>query len=295
MARIGFIFAGQGAQYAGMGKGLAEKSPAARTIFAEADKLLGYSISQLCFEGTLEDLTPCAVCQPAIFTVSMAAHAAYLEQGGCTPSGCGGLSLGEFSAACAAGVFSFETALRLVALRGRLMDDCCQRHPGGMAAIIGGQPEDIQAVCAECGIDVANYNCPGQIVISGPHDALDRAVELLAPKCLRAVKLTVAGAYHSRLMNEAAERFGEALATTEINAPAVPFAQNVPGALVTSPENIRDNLRRQVASSVRWEDCARALMPLSDSFAEFGPGNVLSGFMKRIDRKFPAAPALSLD
>ena len=295
MARIGFIFAGQGAQYAGMGRGLAEKSPAARTIFAEADRLLGYSISKLCFEGTLEDLTPCAVCQPAIFTVSMAAHAAYLEQGGSAPSGCGGLSLGEFSAACAAGVFSFETALRLVALRGRLMDDCCQRNPGGMAAIIGGQTEEIQAVCAECGIDVANYNCPGQIVISGPRDALDRAVELLAPKCLRAVKLTVAGAYHSRLMNEAAERFAEALATTEINAPAVPFAQNVPGTLVTSPEAIRDNLRRQVASSVRWEDCARALMPLCDSFAEFGPGNVLSGFMKRIDRRFPAASAISLD
>ena len=292
MARVGFIFAGQGAQYAGMGKELATKSPDARRIFAEADRLLGYSISQLCFEGTLEDLTPCAVCQPAIFTVSMAAHAAYLAEGGTAPAGCGGLSLGEFSAACAAGVFSFETALQLVALRGRLMDDCCQKHPGGMAAIIGGKAEEIQAVCTECGIDVANYNCPGQIVISGAHEALDRAVELLTPKCLRAVKLTVAGAYHSRLMNEAAERFGEALMTAEINAPSVPFAQNVPGALVTSPEAIRDNLRRQVSSSVRWEECARALMPLCDSFAEFGPGNVLSGFMKRIDRKFPAAPAI---
>ena len=175
------------------------------------------------------------------------------------------------------------------------MDACCQRHPGGMAAIIGGQPEEIQAVCGECGIDVANYNCPGQIVISGEHEALDKAIGLLAPKCLHAVKLTVAGAYHSRLMSEAAEQFGEALATTEINAPTVPFAQNVPGTLVTSPEDIRENLRRQVASSVCWEDCARALMPLCDSFAEFGPGNVLSGFMKRIDRKFPSAPAISLD
>ncbi len=293
MERIGYLFAGQGAQFSGMGKKLAEASPAARQVFATADEVLGRSISRLCFEGTTEELTPCAVCQPAIFTVSMACRAAWLEAGNPPPVACGGLSLGEFAAACAAGVFPFETALTLVAERGRLMDACCQSNPGGMAAVIAGKPEEIEQVCADCGIDVANYNCPGQIVISGEHERLDRAVELLGPKCLRVVKLTVAGAYHSRLMAPAAEEFGKVLAKTELQVPQCVFVQNVVGEAVSDPEQIRENLRRQVSSSVRWEACARAIMGQCERAAEFGPGAVLSGFMKRIDRTFPAAPAFT--
>ena len=239
MEQIGYLFAGQGAQFSGMGKKLSEASPAARQVFATADKVLGYSISRLCFEGTTEELTPCAVCQPAIFTVSMACRAAWLEAGNPPPAACGGLSLGEFAAACAAGVFSFETALALVAERGRLMDACCQSNPGGMAAVIAGKPEEIEQICADCGIDVANYNCPGQIVISGEHERLDRAVELLAPKCLRAVKLTVAGAYHSRLMTPAAEEFGKVLAKVNIQPPQTIFVQNVVGEAVSNPDQIR--------------------------------------------------------
>ncbi len=291
MDRFSHIFAGQGAQFAGMGKRLAEHSPAARRVFEQADALLQTPISRLCFEGSLEELTPCAVCQPAIFVVSMAAHAAHMEAGGAAPVACGGLSLGEFSAACATNIFSLETGLRLVAARGRLMDQCCQSHPGGMAAIIAGKPEEIELVCQECDIDVANYNCPGQIVISGAHDRLEQAIARLAPKCLKAVKLTVAGAYHSRLMQDAAEQFGQLLEQADLHEPTSLFVQNVTGKPAHDIPTIRENLRLQIAHSVRWEDCARTLMDHSDRFLEFGPGAILSGFMKRINHAFPAAPA----
>ena len=293
MERYGFIFAGQGAQYAGMGARVAENSPAAAAVFKKADEVLGFSISDLCFKGTLEDLTPCAMCQPAIFTVSMAFYEAYLmEHPEVGPVVCGGLSLGEYAAACVAGVFDFETGLKLVAERGRLMDKCCQNYPGGMAAVIGAENQVIEAACQAAGVDVANYNCPGQIVISGEKTRLEAASAALAPQAKRVIPLTVAGAYHSRLMNEAANEFGKILEGVVMSAPRCGFVQNVTGGIVNSPDEIRANLKAQVASSVRWEQCARAMMESCTRFLEFGPGSVLSGFVKRIDRGFPAEPAI---
>ncbi|MBQ9368959.1 MAG: ACP S-malonyltransferase, partial [Victivallales bacterium] len=204
-----------------------------------------------------------------------------------------GLSLGEYAAACVAGVFDFETGLKLVAERGRLMDKCCQEHPGGMAAVIGAEAAAIEAACQEAGVDVANYNCPGQIVISGEKSKLEKASAALAPVAKRVIPLTVAGAYHSRLMNAATEAFGKVLDGVAIAAPKCGFVQNVTGGFVSSPDEIRANLKAQVSSSVRWEQCARAMMGECDSILEFGPGSVLSGFVKRIDRSFPAEPAIT--
>lgn len=287
----GYMFAGQGAQYAGMGKEQFDASPAARQIFEQADKLLGYSISRLCFEGTTEELTPCAICQPAIYTVSVAMYRAYREKNDETPAVCGGLSLGEFSAACVAGVFGFEEGLKLVAMRGRLMDECCQKHPGGMAAVLGGEPEVIAAACEDAGIDVANYNCPGQIVISGEEKGLAKAMETLGAKGYRVVRLTVAGAYHSRLMQPAAEEFGKVLADCPIAKPQCGFVQNVVGGSVEEAEQIRRNLQLQVCSSVKWEQCVRTMLTLTGKLIEVGPGTTLSGFMKRIDRAVPVSHA----
>ena len=294
MDKYGFVFAGQGAQYAGMGSQIAMQSKAAADIFRRADEILGFSISELCFKGTLEDLTPCAICQPAIYTVSMAFHAAHCaSDAGSFPEACGGLSLGEYAAASVAGVFEFETGLKLVAERGRLMDQCCKAHPGGMAAVIGADPAQIEEICRNAGVDVANYNCPGQIVISGEKAKLEVASQALAPISKRVIPLTVAGAYHSRLMAEAAENFASSLDKVEMAVPKCRFVQNVTGGYVTSPNEIRRNLKDQITSSVRWEQCARAMMEQCTRFLEFGPGNVLSGFIKRIDRSIPAAPAVA--
>ena len=286
--RIAFMFAGQGAQHPGMGAALAKESPAAKRIFERADQILGYSISDLCFNGTMEDLTPCRICQPAIFTVSIAMREAYREtHPEVTPHACGGLSLGEFSAACEAGIFDFDSALRLVAERGRLMDQCCQDYPGGMAAILGDtKPEEIQEICTNSGIDVANYNCPGQIVISGEINGLEKAMAQLEATGSRVIRLTVAGAYHSRLMNSAAEAFGKVLEQYEIRKPSCIFLQNVQGAPVDNPDAIRTNLQKQIASSVRWEECASFITQNTQAALEFGPGCVLSKFMKRISRRF---------
>ncbi len=292
MATTGYMFAGQGAQFQGMGFKLVEKSLTARKVFEYADKVLGYYISDLCFKARIEKLTPCAVCQPAIFTVSVACFEAYREQNpDAIPAAAAGLSLGEYSAAVAAGVLTFEDGLRLVAERGRLMDKCCVENPGGMAAVLGGEPEQIAEICQQCDIDVANLNCPGQIVISGNKNGLEKAVALLGDAKLRTIPLTVAGAYHSRLMKPAAEEFAKALETVSFSAPTCSFMQNVTGSEVTNPDEIRENLRMQIFSSVMWEKCVRAMIERSEHLVECGPGNVLSGFMRRISKGYPAAPA----
>lgn len=258
--------------------------PAAKAVFTQADDILGYSVSELCCTAPVEALTPCAACQPAIFTVSMAAMAAAAAE---PPTATGGLSLGEFAAACAAGVFDFPTALRLVAERGRLMDKCCRDYPGGMAAVLGAEPDIVQAVCNDADIDVANFNCPGQIVISGAETGLSKACDAMEAQGIRVVRLTVAGAYHSRLMKPAAEAFGDVLSGVVLSPPKCCFVQNFTGTAVSAPDEIRTNLRLQICSSVRWEQCVRTMMQQCDALREFGPGKVLTGFMRRIDRAFP--------
>ncbi|MBP5638777.1 MAG: ACP S-malonyltransferase [Victivallales bacterium] len=294
--RLGFMFAGQGAQFPGMGRDLYDSSPAAKAIFDEADEVLGRTLSKLCFEGTAEELTSCANCQPAIYAMSQACLAAFKEElPDEVPAICGGLSLGEFSAFCAAGTFGFADGLRIVAKRGELMDAACRETSGGMAAILGANMDIVSSIANEAGVDIANLNCPGQVVVSGEKTALEKALKLFADKEIRAVELTVAGAYHSRLMASASESFGRYLADVPLKKPNYPVVQNVTGTVSGEIESIRRNLTLQVCSSVRWEDCVRTMMKHCDMLVEFGPGSVLAGFMKRIDRSFPNASVNSVD
>jgi [acyl-carrier-protein] S-malonyltransferase len=285
---VAFVFSGQGAQTVGMGKSLNEGSKAAAEIFAEADKVLGWSISEICFEGPEEKLTESRFCQPAIYTMSVACLAAFQEKfPELKPVGCAGLSLGEFAALKAAGVFSFADGLKLVAKRGELMDEACQETEGGMASVLGGDLDIIKEVCKDCDIDVANYNCPGQIVISGQKELVVKAVEDLKARGLRKViPLKVAGAYHSRLMAEAGTRLQAVLDGVPMSDPVLPVYQNFTGGKVDNIKDIRQNLVSQVAGSVRWEECVKALIAAgADTFIEFGPGNVLTGLVKRTDRE----------
>ncbi len=289
MKRVGFMFAGQGAQYVGMGHDIANESEAAAAVFSKADQLLQQDLSNLCFKGPVERLVASANCQPAIYTVSLACLAAFQEKCDIKPHVCGGLSLGEFAALTAAGTLNFSNGLQLMAKRGALMDKACQETDGAMAAVLSAEQSKIQSACEIADVDVANYNCPGQIVISGERKKVEHALELLKAEGVnRVVMLQVAGAYHSRLMKTAAAEFGSALTRIRLKTPECAVAQNVVGDLVTDPGDIKENLELQVTGSVRWEDCVQAMLETGiEAIIEFGPGKVLSGFMRRIDRKFP--------
>jgi len=286
-----FVFSGQGAQTVGMGKDLCDVSPAAAAVFAEADRTLDWSVSELCFQGPEEKLKESRYCQPAIYTMSCACLAAFQEKfPNVTPGGCAGLSLGEFAALHAAGVFPFADGLQLVARRGELMDKCCRETAGGMASVLGGDPAIIQECCRACDIDVANYNCPGQIVVSGEAAKVDRAVAMMKEKGLRKViPLKVAGAYHSRLMAPAGRELGAVLDGVAMQPPKLPVAQNFTGKITAGGvTEIKNNLIHQVAGSVRWEECVLALRQLGgDALIEFGPGAVLTGLSRRIDKDLP--------
>ncbi len=286
--KTAFIFAGQGAQTVGMGKSLYDNSAAAKQIFDEADSVLGWSVSDICFNGPAKKLTESAYCQPAIYTVSMACHAAFMERFGdkVQPCAAAGLSLGEYAAFACAGFFTFADGLRLVAKRGALMDQCCRAAEGGMASVLGMAPEVIAEVCAECGIDVANYNCPGQIVISGPKALVaDAAAKLKEKGARRVIPLNVAGAFHSRMMKEAGDALAPVLDATPVNALKIPVAQNFTGKLESDVAAIKSNLQSQVAGSVRWDACVNTLTAECgiEAFVEMGPGMVLSGLVRKID------------
>jgi [acyl-carrier-protein] S-malonyltransferase len=279
-----YVFSGQGAQSVGMGQDLCESSPAASIIFEKADAALGWSISDICFNGPEEKLKESRYCQPAIYTMSAACIAAFNEK--YTDSralATAGLSLGEFAALCVAGVFDFEDGLKLIEKRGQLMDEACRETNGGMASVLGGNGEIIKEVCEECGIDVANYNSPGQIVISGEKEKVTDAIKVLKEKGLRKIiPLRVAGAYHSRMMQSAADKFKDVIADVKLNAPVIPVAQNFTGTFTKDVEEIRTNLVKQVAGSVLWEDCVHTLVGTgATQVIEFGPGNVLTGLVRR--------------
>ncbi len=286
MKEVICVFSGQGAQATGMGHDICKSSSAAAMVFEKADEALGWSISDICFNGPDEKLTESRYCQPAIYTMSAACLAAFYEKyEKIRPLATAGLSLGEFAALCASGVFSFEDGLKLVAKRGELMDAACRETQGAMASVLGGNKDIIQEVCDECDIDVANLNCPGQIVISGEKEKVAKTVKTLKEKGLRRViPLKVAGAFHSRLMQSAADKFKEIIADVELKTPRIPIAQNFSGKFTKDIEEIRNNLVQQVAGSVLWEDCVKTVASTgARQIIEFGPGTVLTGLIKRTE------------
>ncbi len=288
--KLGFIFAGQGAQAVGMGRELAAESSAARALFEAADRVLERPLSAICFEGPQEALTASRNCQPAIYTMSCACLAAFQERTGLLlPTVCGGLSLGEFGALQAAGVLSFEAGLKLVAARGGFMEEACRNSDGAMAAVLNADIELLSEVCEKYGIDIANYNCPGQTVVSGGKAQVEGAVEALRGAGVsRVIMLEVDGAFHSRLMAPAAAQFAGVLMGIELQSPKCLLVQNYPGGAVSDPETIRANLKEQITGSVKWEQCVMAMLASGvEAMVEFGPGKVLAGFMRRIDRRIP--------
>ena len=288
MARkIALLFAGQGAQCVGMGHDLAEQFPVAADLFRQADQILGRNLSEVAWNGPIEELTRTSNCQPALYVHALAALAGLREVfGDFEVGGAAGLSLGELSAHAAAGTFDFATGLRLVQKRGEFMDEACATAQGGMAAMIGGLENDVRRLAADEDVDIANINAPNQIVISGELANVETAVGVAKEYGIgRAMMLNVAGAYHSRLMESAYVKLEKALADLPMQSPHFAVISNVTGAEVKTPEEIRVALRDQVTGTVRWADCMQRLIHLGcDLFIELGPGKVLAGLLKRMNR-----------
>ena len=271
---------------------MAEASPPAAAIFSSADKVLGFELSKLCFEGPQQELERTDVQQPAIFVTSIAIWEAMREKGvaesllGATA----GLSLGEYTALHVAGAVGFEDALRLVAQRGRLMQEASLASPSGMVSVVGADEDTVRALCEKAAqgqvLTPANFNCPGQIAISGAKEACQRALELADEFGCRAIALKVAGAFHSPLMAPAGKRLGETLAETPLTRPAVPVVANVTADYHGEAQTIRDLLEKQLTHPVRWQSSIERLIADGyDTFVEVGPGRVLTGLMRKIDRK----------
>lgn len=288
MAKTALLFAGQGAQVVEMGKDLTDKYPSARALFDRANKVLDYDLAQICFEGPEDALTQTENAQPGIFLVSWVALKLLREKvHDLSFEATAGLSLGEFTALTAAGVMSFEDGLKIVRQRGRFMQEACEATDGGMAAIIGLDEATTREVCDASGVELANLNCPGQLVISGPTAGIEEACKLAKKKgAKRALPLTVAGAYHSRLMESACPKLEAALREVDLILPDVPVISNVTAAQHETTEKILQRLVEQVTSPVRWESSIRLLLEQGFTrFIELGPGTALTGFMRRINRE----------
>ena len=291
--KVGLLFPGQGAQSPGMGEEFASTFPAARMIFEQADEILGFPLSRLCFEGPAEELTRTDRAQPAIFVCSLAVLASLEESTGevLQPTMAGGLSLGEYTALAATGAFSFEEGLRLVALRGSAMQEASDALPSGMTSVLGMERNVAEELCAAVAhetekiIQVANLNSPGQIVVSGENGALD-LFESKAPECgaRRAFRLDVAGAFHSEVMRPAADALGEALESASFVEPTCPVWQNATAQSSSDPSTLKENLAAQLTSAVLWEDSFRDMASKSgdEPFLEPAPGRVLAGLARRI-------------
>lgn len=289
--KIALLFSGQGAQSVGMAKSLYDNYTSVKELFQCADDTLGFKLSQYCFEGPMADLTKTSVCQPALYVHGIAVVQVLRERGMIDEiTAALGLSLGELTAHAIAGTYTFEDGLKIVAERGRLMQEACEATKGAMASLIGGTEEKAAEYCAKFDVDMSNLNCPGQIVISGEAENIARAVDAAkANKDFKmVVPLKVAGAYHSRLMKPARDAFANYLDTFDFNTPKIPVFTNVTGERVSEPADIKANLIKQVTSTVRWADCVNSAAKLGiDQFFECGPGGVLAGMMKRINKDYP--------
>lgn len=288
-----YVFPGQGAQFIGMGKDLYEQSAEAKALFEKANEILGFRITDIMFNGTDEELKQTNVTQPAIFLHSVILAKALGDS--FQPEMVAGHSLGEFSALVAAGALSFEDGLRLVAARANAMQKACELQPSTMAAILGLDDAAVEDICKQIDDVVvpANYNCPGQLVISGSVTGIDKACELLlAAGAKRALKLNVGGAFHSPLMEPARVELEAAILATEIKAPVCPVYQNIDAKPYTEPQSIKANLVAQLTGAVRWtQTMQNMLQGGATSFTEVGPGNVLQGLVKKVDRAIPTQSA----
>ncbi|MEN6495752.1 MAG: ACP S-malonyltransferase [Thermoguttaceae bacterium] len=294
MGRIAFLFPGQGAQAVGMGRRLAESLPSVRRLYDRASEVLGYDLAKLCFEGPAEELDSTVFSQPALFVTSLAALEWLRNESPDVALSCeaaAGLSLGEYTAMVFAGVLDFEVGLTVVQKRGAAMQQASDATPSGMVSILGLERIEVESLCEKARdgevLEIANLLCPGNIVISGTNAACERAAEL-APKmgAMKAVPLAVAGAFHTQIMRPADQCLTEALADAEVHRPKLPVVSNVDARPHDDPDEIRQLLIKQILSPVRWEDSMRYLLDQGfDQFYEVGPGRVLRGLLRRIDRK----------
>ncbi len=288
-----YIFPGQGAQFTGMGKDIYDASPEAKSLFEKANEILGFDITKIMFEGTAEELKETKVTQPAIFIHSVALFKALGEKA--KPEMVAGHSLGEFSALVANGALTFEDGLKLVSQRARAMQKACDVEPSTMAAVLGLDDEIVESVCADIKgtVVAANYNCPGQLIISGEIKAVEEACEQLKERgAKRALLLPVGGAFHSPLMEPAREELAAAIENTTFSKPSCPIYQNVSTFAVTEPNEIKENLLFQLTAPVKWTQSVQNM--LSDGATEFievGPGKVLQGLVKKIDRSTSVSSA----
>ena len=287
MVDYAIIFPGQGAQYVGMGKDLYDRSPAARVIFEKANNILGFDIAKLCFEGPKEELTRTDICQPAILTASVAAlralEAAFSAPA--APQAVLGLSLGEYTALVAAGSLHFDDAVTLVRKRGQFMEEASRQNPGTMASVIGFSLEETRKVCGETGAEIANLNSPGQIVISGTKEKVEAASNLAKERgAKKVIPLDVSGAFHSGLMEPAAQRLKTEIEKVQVAVPKIKVVTNVSADYESSPDEIKSNLVTQVRSSVLWEDSIKFLAGQGiKRYIEVGPGRILAGLLRKID------------
>lgn len=292
------VFAGQGAQFVGMGKDLSEAYPECKMLFQKADDILGYGLSSICFDGPAEELTRTSHCQPGIFVASVACFTALKKE---LPEldivASAGLSLGEWSALHAAGVLSFEDTVKVLEARGRFMQDACDQSDGGMCSVIGLTVDQCRDVAETAGAEMANLNSAAQTVLSGDQTAVEKAAVLAKEAGAKlAVPLKVAGAYHSSLMAPAAERLAEVLETVTFNAPDCPVVANVTGAPHGDPASIKDTMLAQVTSSVLWQKSIEGIIDQGvDTFVECGPGKVLSGLIKRINKRVTSMNVQDVD
>lgn len=307
------VFPGQGAQFAGMGRDFAENSPAARQVFERANAVLGFDIAAICFSGPIDQLERTDIQQPAIFTTSAAIWEAWLAAGGADEiiagdsgsgvggfTAAGGLSLGEYTALYAAGAVSFEDGLRLVRRRGQLMQQAASAQPSGMVCLVGADEVVSTNICEEARqgdvLVPANFNCPGQIVIAGHKSACERALIAAEKHGCRGVALAVAGAFHTPLMQPAADALAPVLASTDFATPKFPVISNVDAGYHRDPASIRRSLALQVTHPVRWQACVQKMAAEGISrFVEFGPGRVLTGLLRKIDRKLEAMNIAAAD